>query len=58
MNIFPFYDAPDLPAGIFDDFLSIPTMIRDVQTRTFTNFLSSTFGTGDLGIGPFGWVSL
>ncbi|TDL24028.1 FAD-binding domain-containing protein [Rickenella mellea] len=48
-----FYDAPSVPPGVFDEFLSIPSVKSDVKTRKFTEFLSTTFGNGDLGIGPF-----
>lgn len=52
-NIFLFYDEPTLPAGMFEDFLATPTIVRDVRTRTFVDFLS-VFNGGDLGIGSFG----
>ncbi|KAH8109499.1 FAD-binding domain-containing protein [Phellopilus nigrolimitatus] len=52
-TVFPFYDGPTPPAGIFDPFLAIPSEASDVTTRTFVDFMS-TFGQGDLGIGSFG----
>ncbi|KAG9308224.1 FAD dependent oxidoreductase [Chiua virens] len=36
-----FYDAPTPPAGIFDEFLAIPSFRRDVSTRSFLPFLKS-----------------
>jgi len=48
-----FYDAPIAPPGTFDEFLSIPgPIMKDIQTRNFTKFLSDSFGDGTLGIGP------
>ncbi|KAH0585598.1 hypothetical protein H2248_008828 [Termitomyces sp. 'cryptogamus'] len=34
-----FYDGPEPPAGIFDDFLAIPHLTNDVSTRDFTSFV-------------------
>ncbi|KLO11827.1 FAD-binding domain-containing protein [Schizopora paradoxa] len=53
-QVFPFYDGPTPPAGIFDAFLSIPNIATNVSTQSFVEFMDGTFGTGDLGIGPFG----
>ncbi|KAG9308223.1 FAD-binding domain-containing protein [Chiua virens] len=39
LNIF--YDAPTQPAGIFDEFLAIPSSTRDISTRSFLPFLKS-----------------
>ncbi|KAI0260047.1 hypothetical protein BC834DRAFT_973749 [Gloeopeniophorella convolvens] len=36
-----FYDGPTLPAGVFDEFLSIPTTQSTVSTRSFLDFFSS-----------------
>ncbi|KAI5120619.1 hypothetical protein M0805_008094 [Coniferiporia weirii] len=52
-NVYPFYDGPAPPAGLFDGFLAIPSVASELKTRTFVDFMS-TFGQGDLGIGPFG----
>ena len=37
-----FYDGPEPPAGIFDDFLSTPYFTKDVQTRSFTSLIAAT----------------
>ncbi|KAG5351541.1 hypothetical protein C0989_006049 [Termitomyces sp. Mn162] len=34
-----FYDGPEPPTGIFDDFLAIPHLTNDVSTRDFTSFV-------------------
>ena len=52
-NIFMFYDAPELPQGMFADFLNIPSIFGEVKSRSFVDFLS-VFNGGDLGIGTFG----
>ncbi|KAI0260019.1 hypothetical protein BC834DRAFT_1044925 [Gloeopeniophorella convolvens] len=36
-----FYDAPTPPAGLFEDFLAIPTVSSDVSTTTFADFVLS-----------------
>jgi len=37
-----FYDSPNLPAGIFDDFLAIPTRGSDLGTRGMASLLNLT----------------
>ncbi|ESK94352.1 hypothetical protein Moror_8217 [Moniliophthora roreri MCA 2997] len=32
-----FYDAPNPPPGMFDDFLTVPSLTTDVKTRDFLN---------------------
>ncbi|KAG9308226.1 hypothetical protein JVU11DRAFT_12244 [Chiua virens] len=39
-----FYDGPTPPAGIFDEFLAIPSTLEDVSTRSFSDFLESLRG--------------
>ncbi|KIY67237.1 FAD-binding domain-containing protein [Cylindrobasidium torrendii FP15055 ss-10] len=34
-----FYDGPEPPAGIFDDFLDIPHFTKDVDTRSFLSLV-------------------
>ncbi|KAG1749034.1 FAD dependent oxidoreductase [Suillus paluster] len=34
-----FYDAPTYPDGIFDDFLTIPNIGKDISTRTFASMV-------------------
>ncbi|KZV76893.1 FAD-binding domain-containing protein [Peniophora sp. CONT] len=36
-----FYDGPTPPAGIFDDWLVIPTLSSDLMTRDFASFIQS-----------------
>ncbi|KAK0184493.1 hypothetical protein F5146DRAFT_1170387 [Armillaria mellea] len=38
-----FYDGPTPPDGIFDDFLAIPALTRDLTTRSFSDLIHSTF---------------
>ncbi|PBK85371.1 FAD dependent oxidoreductase [Armillaria gallica] len=40
-----FYDGPDPPDGIFDDFLAIPAFAQDVTTRSFSELINSTVPT-------------
>lgn len=54
-QILLFYDAPTPPTEVFDKVLAIPTVTSDVKTRSFVDMMS-TFGTGDNGIGPFGFA--
>ncbi|KAI0284517.1 hypothetical protein BC826DRAFT_919589, partial [Russula brevipes] len=42
-----FYDAPTPPAGVFDDFLAIPSTQRAVYTRSFSDLILSL---GSLGL--------
>ncbi|KAH9479669.1 putative FAD-linked oxidoreductase [Psilocybe cubensis] len=37
-----FYDGPNPPPGIFDDFLSIPFLTKDVKTRSFKSLVQSS----------------
>ncbi|ESK91304.1 FAD-bindingdomain-containingprotein [Moniliophthora roreri MCA 2997] len=37
-----FYDGPYPPAGIFDDFLAIPFLTKDVETRDFLSLVQSS----------------
>ncbi|KAJ2913558.1 hypothetical protein MD484_g6853, partial [Candolleomyces efflorescens] len=37
-----FYDAPQPPAGIFDDFLSIPAVQTSVSTQSFLSLIKSS----------------
>jgi hypothetical protein len=36
-----FYNEPTPPEGLFDDFLAIPALSRDIQTRDFTSLVRS-----------------
>ncbi|VDB84958.1 unnamed protein product [Peniophora sp. CBMAI 1063] len=40
-NIVLFYDGPTPPAGIFDDWLAIPTTSSDLATRDFASFIQA-----------------
>jgi len=37
-----FYDGPQPPHGIFDEFLAIPSISSDVKTRSFTSLVDNT----------------
>jgi len=37
-----FYDGPTPPDGIFDDFLNIPHLTKDVETRDFISLVQSS----------------
>ena len=37
-----FYNAPSPPAGLFDAFLSIPYLNKDIKTRSFLDFVKSS----------------
>ncbi len=37
-----FYDGPTPPDGIFDDFLAIPALTKDIATRSFFDLINST----------------
>jgi hypothetical protein len=36
-----FYDAPTLPDGVFDDFLAIPNVQKNVSSRSYYDLVSS-----------------
>ncbi|OSX60836.1 hypothetical protein POSPLADRAFT_1182032 [Postia placenta MAD-698-R-SB12] len=38
-SVIIFYDAPNPPSGIFDDFLSIPALATNVKTRSFLSLV-------------------
>ncbi|KAG6855901.1 hypothetical protein H0H87_009504 [Tephrocybe sp. NHM501043] len=40
-----FYDGPTPPEGIFDDFMEIPSISKDVGTRNLTSFMALTAAT-------------
>ncbi|PPQ84494.1 hypothetical protein CVT24_006685 [Panaeolus cyanescens] len=37
-----FYDAPQPPPGIFDDFLNIPALTKDVKIRSFSSLVAAS----------------
>ena len=37
-----FYDAPTPPAGLFDDFLAITPITKDISTRSFKSLVQSS----------------
>ncbi|KAF8156106.1 FAD-binding domain-containing protein [Crassisporium funariophilum] len=37
-----FYDGPTPPLGIFDDFLAIPYLTKDISTRSFVSLVQSS----------------
>ncbi|KAG7445406.1 FAD-binding domain-containing protein [Guyanagaster necrorhizus] len=36
-----FYDGPTPPGGIFDDFLALPSLSKDIKSRSFYDFIMS-----------------
>jgi hypothetical protein len=38
-SIILFYDGPNPPAGIFDKFLALPFITKDVKTRSFLDLV-------------------
>ncbi|KJA22119.1 hypothetical protein HYPSUDRAFT_41246 [Hypholoma sublateritium FD-334 SS-4] len=44
-----FYDAPEPPAGIFDAFLAIPSVLFDVKTRSFLSLIHATPSNSTMG---------
>ncbi|KAI0340261.1 FAD-binding domain-containing protein [Trametopsis cervina] len=42
VSLLMFYDAPTPPSGIFDDFLAIPSLDKDVKTRSFLSLVQSS----------------
>ncbi|KAG9308233.1 FAD-binding domain-containing protein [Chiua virens] len=40
-----FYDAPTAPEGVFDEFLAIASVERDISTRSFPSFVRSLLDT-------------
>jgi len=53
-----FYDAPTVPAGIFDDFLAVPSIKSDVSTRSFLSLIQAFNATKSLaGNRGFGGVA-
>ncbi|KAJ7459239.1 FAD dependent oxidoreductase [Mycena latifolia] len=53
-----FYDGPKPPAGIFDDFLAIPNLTQDIQTRDFLSLVRSSPANFTGTRGAFHTVSL
>ncbi|KAJ7064518.1 FAD-binding domain-containing protein [Mycena amicta] len=54
-----FYDEPTPPTGIFDDFLAIPHLTQDVETRSFLDLVTSLPSNATSGTrGAFHTVSL
>jgi len=44
-SVLMFYDAPTVPPGIFDQFLSIPSIASNVSTRSFLSLVQVTPAT-------------
>jgi hypothetical protein len=41
LSLFMFYNEPTPPEGLFDDFLAIPALSKDIRTRDFTSLVRS-----------------
>ncbi|EJD05648.1 FAD-binding domain-containing protein [Fomitiporia mediterranea MF3/22] len=46
--VVPFYDGPNAPTGIFDEFFAIPSVQSNITTRSFVDFVNLI--SGDLGL--------
>ncbi|KAH7904380.1 FAD-binding domain-containing protein [Hygrophoropsis aurantiaca] len=54
-----FYDGPTPPSGIFDDFLDIPYLTKDISTRSFLSLVTSSPSNATAGSrGIFNTVSV
>ncbi|KAH7920768.1 FAD-binding domain-containing protein [Leucogyrophana mollusca] len=54
-----FYDGPTPPSGIFDDFLAIPYLTKDVSTRSFSSLVTASPSNATAGMrGIFNTVSV
>ncbi|KAJ7108931.1 FAD dependent oxidoreductase [Mycena crocata] len=53
-----FYDGPTPPAGIFDEFLAIPTLVTDIDTRSFLELVQAPPASETTGRGAFHTVSV
>ncbi|TCD65257.1 hypothetical protein EIP91_002921 [Steccherinum ochraceum] len=42
ISLLIFYDAPTPPPGIFDDFLALPALAKDISTRSFLSLVTSS----------------
>ena len=42
MSLLLFYDGPTPPDGIFDDFLAIPALAKNVGTRSFLDLVTTS----------------
>ncbi|KAL0573769.1 hypothetical protein V5O48_008184 [Marasmius crinis-equi] len=42
VSLLLFYDGPSTPAGIFDDFMSIPYLTSDMETRDFLSLVKTS----------------
>ncbi len=55
MSLLLFYDYPTPPAGIFDDFLAIPHLSKDVSTRTFSDLVQAAPSDATAGTRYVAW---
>ena len=46
-----FYNGPTPPNGLFDDFLAIPALVKNIKTRDFSNFIGSTISNSTTSLG-------
>ncbi|RDB26962.1 hypothetical protein Hypma_005131 [Hypsizygus marmoreus] len=59
ISLLVFYDGPTPPAGIFDKFLAIPHLTKDISTRSFLSLVKSSPSDATYGQrGIFNTVSL
>lgn len=48
-----FYDAPTPPAGVFDEFLNIPFVVKNVSTMSFSALIKSSMANATYGSRAF-----
>jgi hypothetical protein len=41
LSLLVFYNKPTPPPGLFDAFLGVPSLTRDVKTRSFLDFVKN-----------------
>jgi FAD/FMN-containing dehydrogenase len=59
VSLLVFYDAPTPPSGLFDDFLAITPLAKDISTRSFKSLVQSSQSNSTAGFrGAFHTVSL
>ncbi|KAG2064933.1 FAD-binding domain-containing protein [Suillus decipiens] len=59
MSTILFYDAPTMPEGIFNEFLSIPDIEKDISTRSYVDLIRSVESNLTSGFrSVFNWVAV
>lgn len=45
-GVLPFYDAPEPPAGVFDDLLNIPFLSGSPRTKSYVEYFGTDSPSG------------